>query len=98
MILSAGHNISPDLQKQLVLKLDSRIWCFELLQRFPCSFVWRTPCPMNENMPHATTELGAQHLVGYWKKPSQFHWWQGRGSSRWFTVELLEETHMEYIV
>jgi hypothetical protein len=44
---------------------------------------------MNENMPHAAAELGAQHLVGYWKKSSLFHWWQGRGSLRWFTMELL---------
>ena len=58
-----NHNISPAVDKQLVLELEQRMRFTECLQWFPRSLSRRQTRPLDENEPHATAELGAQDLL-----------------------------------
>jgi hypothetical protein len=59
-ILHTGHNISPHLDKQLVLELKVRVEVLELLEPLLGGFLNRHAVPLDENVPDITSKLGTQ--------------------------------------
>ena len=68
-----GHNISPCLDKQLVLELDFRVLLLEFRQRLPCSIICRKVVPLNKDMPVTTAVLSAQHMLRSRKQTPILH-------------------------
>jgi hypothetical protein len=62
-ILHTVHNISPCLDKQLVLELKVRVEVLELLEPLPGGFLNRHSMPLDENVPDITSKLGAQDVL-----------------------------------
>jgi hypothetical protein len=63
LILSAGHNISPPVDKQLVLELDIRVESFEVIERFPGGSIIRKAVPLDQQLPMAPAQLSTQNLL-----------------------------------
>jgi hypothetical protein len=40
-VVAADHNISPRMRKQLVLELEVGVEAPKVIERLPCSFLWR---------------------------------------------------------
>jgi len=98
LIHLTDHNISPAVDKQLVLELEVREGLAKLVEGFPCSFIGRQSCPLDENMPIATTELGAQGVVWSLKDTTVAERWKRRRSRGRGAVEGLQDANVEHIV
>jgi len=57
-----GHNISPPIEKQLVLELKVREELMEGHHGFPSSFIVRESFPLDQNVPDSAAELTAHGL------------------------------------
>ena len=66
--MGAGHNISPRLEKQLVLELKVGLDVAEGLEWFPGSFICRQAVPLDEDVPIAPPMLSTKGTLRRWKK------------------------------
>ena len=63
LILDAGHNISPRVDKQLVLELYIGVEGFEVIESFPCRSISRKAVPLDQQLPMAAAQLSAHDLL-----------------------------------
>ena len=59
-ILDSGHNISPRLQKQLVLELEVGVVSTKVVEDLPRRVIFRKAIPLDQNTPDPAALLGAQ--------------------------------------
>ena len=89
------HNTSALLAKQLVLELKLRMLLRELSELLPCSVTCRTPNPLNQHLPVAAVQPGANSLGWSRKNSAVVDRRQLDDLRRWCTHVLLQEHHME---
>jgi len=97
-ILDSGHNISPRLQKQLVLELEVEVVSTKVVEDLPRRVIFRKVIPLDQNAPDPAALLGAQGTlrsrqhptVVYWRKIA-WSWWR-------VAAMLLQEANMEDVV
>jgi hypothetical protein len=66
----AVHNISPSLEKQLVLELEVWVLLHEVLQLHPSSFSGRSPLPTNQELLSPTSYPTFEHLLRRHQHPT----------------------------
>ena len=59
-VLYTGHNISPRLDKQLVLELEIWVEALELPKQLPCGFCSSQAVPLDEDVQDNTAMLSTQ--------------------------------------
>jgi hypothetical protein len=96
--MGAGHNISPRLEKQLVLKLEVRVVVAELLEQLPSCIVNGQAVPLDEDVPNIMTKLSTRHLGRGRKEAAIQGGWQRSRSRRSITTVGLQQAHMEDIM
>ena len=96
--LGLARNISPLLEKQLVLELKVGVALDGLLPWLPGRIIRREPLPLHEDLPGAMLEARPPHPSRSQDHPAIMNgrqWWRGR---RGVAVEGLQQPHMEDIV
>jgi hypothetical protein len=94
----ADDNISPSVNKQLVLELEHRVRFTERIHRLPRSRGRRKACPLNEDVPLAALKLGMQHLLRLLERTSMLQGRESQSRRRRRSMEWLENAHMEHVV
>jgi hypothetical protein len=74
----ADHNISPSLDKQLVLELEIRVRELEIFNALPRCFGHRQTSSLNQDMPHTAPKAGTQHAFWVEQDTVVTKRWQGR--------------------
>ena len=98
LILDAGHNMSPRVDKQLVLELDIGVEGFEVVESFPCRSIIRKAAPLDQQLPLAAAQLRAHNLLRGRKQAPLGDWWHHRRRHRRITMPLLEQPDVENIM
>lgn len=76
MVCLADHNISSSVRKQLVLEMEIRIGCLELIGYLPSSFTFINASPLDENMPDTPPQLRTNSTFWHWYGAAILNWWQ----------------------
>ena len=96
--LGLAHNISPLLEKQLVLELEVGVALDEGLPWLLGRIIWREPLPLHEDLPGAMLEARPPHPSRSQDHPAIMNGRQWRRGRRGVAVEGLQQPHMEDIV
>jgi hypothetical protein len=78
------HNTTPAVDKQLVLELKLRICNVELFDRLPSGLGRLQTCPMHQDVPDATTQLGVFDAVWCFQQAAGV---AEAGSASWRAVD-----------
>jgi hypothetical protein len=83
------HDISPLLQKQLILELKGRELLMKVLQINPCRLHCRGILPTDQKLTFATSNSAVQHLLRKHHYPTMLNWWQWWCLYWWSPMESL---------
>jgi hypothetical protein len=94
----AHHNISPSLEKQLVLELEVRKASLEVVDVLPRRVGVCHAGPLDEHVPHPSAKLGTHCTCWLVQQAPIVKRRQDRWCKRRLSPEWLENTHMEHIM
>ena len=97
-VLHTGHNISPRLDKQLVLELEIQVEVSELPKRLPRGFFSSHAVPLDENVPDITVKLGVQNACWSRQETTILCRRHGPWNSRRIDAVRLQQPHVEDVV
>jgi hypothetical protein len=75
--VDARHNISPRLQKQLILELEVGVGVAELVEALLGGVVIRQTAPLDQHLLDPAMLLSLQRALRGRKHAVVQHWWQG---------------------
>jgi len=96
--MSGPHDISPLLEKQLVLELEAWKLLAERVEVFPGGRLRRFAAPVDEQLANAARQASPLNPSRLWSYHAMVDVWQCRWSRRRHAAELLEGAHMEHVV
>jgi hypothetical protein len=97
-MVAAGHNISPRLHKQLVLKLEIGVVAAKLLELFPRGVLVGQPAPLDADVPDPTPLLGAYNSLWLRKDAAMEQWRHNPRRRRRVPAVRLEQPHVKDIM
>jgi len=98
MVHLAHHNISPLLDKQLVLELEVKKASLEIIDRFPGGFRLIQTGPFDEDQPSAATQLCLESALRLQQQTTVMNWRQCRQDRWWRSTPQLEDADVENIM
>jgi len=96
--LPLARNISPLLERQLILELEVGVALDEGLPWLPGRIIGREPLPLHEDLPGALLKACPPHPSRSQDHPAIMNGRQWRSGRRGIAVEGLQQPHMEDIV
>jgi hypothetical protein len=97
-VVTPDHDISPLLERQLILELECRISGVKWLNIFPGGRRKGLPLPLNQDLLDALSDTPMDSSFRLWSNGAVVDQWKWRRSLRRSAMELLQEAYMEHVV